>query len=286
MARTALLAQVTAQPFLKWAGGKTQLLSQFAPLYPERIERYIEPFVGSAAVFFDIRRRFTLRYAALSDSNAELINCYQVVRDQVEELIDVLAKHKARHSDEYYYRMRREVLSDRVEKAARLIYLNKTCYNGLYRVNSKGEFNVPIGRYKNPRIYNPDLLCAASQALQGVDLAVQDFWNWLPKAQAGDFFYIDPPYFPLSPTANFTSYTEGGFGLEEQRRLAQFVRDLDAKGCLVMVSNSDTTVIRKLYRGLRFTKVSARRSINSNGAARGTISELVIRNYAKAARGR
>ena len=280
-ARTPL-PRVEAEPFLKWAGGKGQLLTQFADLYPRRIERYVEPFVGGAAVFFDLRARFELRAAALSDNNDELINCYTVVRDRVEELIELLAQHKRRHHaqhPDYYYKMRDTVPRDPVRRAARLIYLNKTCYNGLYRVNSRGQFNVPIGRYRNPPICDPDLLRRASAALQGVELRVCDFAAWLDEAQPGDFFYIDPPYFPLSKTANFTAYTHGGFGLEEQVRLAGFVRQLDARGCLVMVSNSDTQVIRDLYAGLRITTVTARRAINSNGARRGPTNELVITNY-------
>jgi DNA adenine methylase len=274
----------TARPFLKWAGGKRQLLEQFAPLYPARIERYIEPFAGSAAVFFDVRERFDLRFAALSDDNAELINCYRIVRDDVEALIKKLRAHKKRHHEEFpsYFYGVREQLPDRlspVARAARFIYLNKTGYNGLYRVNAAGRFNVPVGRYKDPPICDAELLRAASAALQGVNIDVRDFGDWLSKARAGDFFYIDPPYVPLSKTSNFTSYAAGGFGAAEQVRLARFVRDLDGRGARVMLSNSDTPIVRKLYGGFDIKKINARRNINSNGARRGQIAELVIRNY-------
>ncbi len=275
---------VAGEPFLKWAGGKTQLLSQLARLYPSKIERYFEPFVGSGAVFFDIQKRFRPRYVMLSDTNSELINCYEVVRDEIEELIQNLLRHREGHhaqQPEYYYGIRdlsTDTLSP-VERAARFIYLNKTCYNGLYRVNARGQFNVPIGRYKNPAIANAEGLHAASRVLRGVRLAVQDFAECLPKLRAGDVVYIDPPYFPLSRTANFSGYPQGWFGLAGQERLARFAQDAGNKGCLVMLSNSDTAAVRKLYRGLRTRRVRARRAINSNGAARGAITELVITNY-------
>lgn len=275
---------VAREPFLKWAGGKTQLLSQFARLYPSEIERYFEPFVGSGAVFFDIRKRFHPRYVMLSDTNSELINCYETVRDNIEELIQNLLRHKEGHHaqhPEYYYSIRdlsTDTLSP-VERAARFIYLNKTCFNGLYRVNARGQFNVPIGRYKNPAIADVDRLRAASGALRGVRLSVKDFAECSPRLRRGDVVYIDPPYFPLSRTASFTGYTKGGFGLAEQERLARFARDAGSKGCLVMLSNSDTAAVRKLYRGFRIRRVSARRAINSNGAARGAITELVVTNY-------
>jgi DNA adenine methylase len=281
---SALLRPVSARPFLKWAGGKRQLLEQFAPLYPPNFDRYIEPFVGSAAVFFNIRERVELRFAALSDNNEELINCYRVVRDEVEALIRRLRNHKTRHHESlpsHYYAVR-DLDLDRlspVQRAARLIYLNKAGYNGLYRVNKEGRFNVPVGSYKDPPICDPALLRAASAALQNVPIEVRDFESWLADARARDFFYIDPPYVPLSRTANFTSYVAGGFGNDEQSRLASFARDLAAKGARFMVSNSDTALVRKLYKGFEQKRVRARRAINSNGKARGEISELVIMNY-------
>lgn len=273
-----------ARPFLKWAGGKSQLLPVLRRFYPSTVATYIEPFLGGGAVYFDVQARRTPARALLADTNEELVNCFIVVRDSVDDLIELLHLHAERHRREpraHYYAVR-DLTPDGLsplERAARLIYLNKTCYNGLYRVNSRGQFNVPIGRYRNPPICDPDLLRRASAALQGVDLRVCDFAAWLDEAQPGDFFYIDPPYFPLSKTANFTAYTHGGFGLEEQVRLAGFVRQLDARGCLVMVSNSDTQVIRDLYAGFRITTVTARRAINSNGARRGPTNELVIMNY-------
>ena len=270
-----------AGPFLKWAGGKGQLLSQFAPLYPDRIGRYVEPFVGSAAVFFDLRARAGDLRATLADNNEELINCFRMVRDEVDGLVRRLRRHKERHSKEHYYAVRGTAAGRRtpVQRAARFIYLNKSCYNGLYRVNAQGEFNVPMGSYTSPAICRTALLRAASRALQEVDLEVRNFARGLGAARRGTFLYIDPPYHPLSKTANFTSYTGGGFGEAEQSRLADLYRALDRKGARVMLSNSDTPFVRELYDGFRIEVVSARRAINSNGARRGAVSEVVVLNY-------
>jgi len=279
--------RVHPRPFLKWAGGKSQLLAQFAPLYP-RFEGYHEPFVGSAAVFFHLcqleaqgRLGHALARARLTDSNAELINCYCVVRDQVDALIASLARHKQRHSAEYYYDVRRHTLSDLspVERAARLIYLNKTCYNGLYRVNRQGQFNVPLGAYQQPGIFDAQELRAASAALQTVELAVADFRGVLHHAHAGDLVYFDPPYHPLNKTSSFTSYTQAAFGEQEQRELAQLYRALADRGCRVMLSNSWSPLILDLYRGFRLVEVKAARAINSKPERRGKISELVVLNF-------
>ncbi|GAB4574318.1 MAG: DNA adenine methylase [Anaerolineae bacterium] len=280
-----------AAPFLKWAGGKTQLLAQYDPLFPTGpVERYFEPFVGSGAVFFALRRRDFARSYHLFDSNPELINVYQVVRDQVEELITLLAEHRARHAADsraHYYAVR-ELDRDPdwrrtaapVVRAARMIYLNKTCYNGLWRVNSKGQFNVPLGRYKNPPILDEDKLRAASAALQGVALAVADFRSIVDCAAAGDFVYFDPPYVPLSATANFTSYAKDDFGEQDQRDLAEVFRALDRRGCRVMLSNADAPLVHTLYADFNLRLVTARRAINSHTARRGPIAEVVVTNYA------
>jgi DNA adenine methylase len=279
-----------AAPFLKWAGGKSQLLAQYAPLFPaERPARYFEPFVGSGAVFFQLRGQdFTGEYH-LSDVNKELIAVYQAVRDDVDALIDLLADHKAQHTadaDSYFYAVRAR---DRdpawlesvtgVERAARMIYLNKTCFNGLWRVNSKGQFNAPLGRYTNPAILDERKLRAASAALQGVQVAVRDFRAVVDRAQAGDFVYFDPPYVPLSDTANFTSYAKSDFGKAEQEALADVFRQLDAKNVRVMLSNSDAQLVYDLYTGFKIDLVQARRMINSQASKRGAINEVVVRNY-------
>jgi DNA adenine methylase len=224
---------------------------------------------------------------ALRDNNAELINCYQVVRDQLHALMKRLDEHLEQfrtHGEPYYYETRRHHHpTGPVERAARMIFLNKTCYNGLWRVNGKGQFNVPIGSYRPERVslYDEANLSLASAALQNVDLRVQDFRKTVNQAQPGDFLYVDPPYYPLSRTANFTSYTQEDFGPKEQEELTQHLTKAGERGVLVMLSNSDTPQTRDLYRGFTLHSVQARRAVNCDGAKRGRISELVALTYPK-----
>jgi DNA adenine methylase len=273
---------VEAQPFLKWAGGKSQLLSQFDAYFPESIVSYCEPFVGGGAVFFHLKARFPGMRASLYDNNAELINCYQVVRDQVQKLMCLLDEHlKAFKAggERYFYLVRsHHHFTEPVERAARMIFLNKTCYNGLWRVNGRGEFNVPIGSYKPEKVslYDKANLRAASRELQGTELAVQDFRRTLSGAARDQFVYIDPPYFPVSPTANFTSYTKEDFGKPEQEELAALFADAAKRGVRLILSNSDTAFIRKLYSEFKIKTASARRAVNSNGAKRGRVSEVIV----------
>ncbi len=271
-----------AQPFIKWAGGKQRLLAQFQPYFPERFERYFEPFVGSGAVFFDLWNTRTDLTAFLSDSNKELVNCYRIVRDEPDALIALLAEHKRLHSQEHYYTVRDCFLSPDltpVQRAARLIYLNKTCYNGLYRVNSQGQFNVPLGSYTSPAILEEGKLRAASHALQNAVLTTRDFRDCLALARAGDFFYFDPPYHPVSATANFANYTNAGFGAEQQRALADLFQALDRRGCILMLSNSWTPFILELYREYTIVEVRAARAINSRADRRGKIREVLVLNH-------
>jgi DNA adenine methylase len=280
-----VVARTEARPFLKWAGGKTQLVPRLARFHPDSFERYFEPFLGSGAVFFDLWRSRQGFKAYLSDGNEELIDAYKVVRDDLPALTRVLEGHKRSHQKggrDYYYHVR-DNLNGRltaVQRAARFIYLNKTCYNGLYRVNASGLFNVPAGDYKDPPICDRQLLQAASNALRASKLSVGDFEDAVRGARAGDFIYFDPPYVPLSSTSNFTGYTHSGFGEREQQRLAECFRALDRRGCHVMLSNSASPLVNKLYRGYRIESVQARRAINSNGKRRGKIDELVVVNYA------
>jgi DNA adenine methylase len=272
------------RPFLKWAGGKQQLIPQLEELFPHSFERYFEPFVGAAAVFFHLwHTGRSSEQVFLSDDNEELINTYQVVRSKVEKLIDVLAIHQKRHNKEYYYEVRaldrQDVQLSDIERAARTIYLNKTCYNGLYRVNSRGQFNVPIGSYKNPQILNEGILRAASIALQHSSIEARDFREIVTLARPGDFLYFDPPYDPLSKTASFTSYTAVDFRDDDQRDLADVFRQLTKKGCLCMLSNSATPFVLDLYRGFRVETVWARRAVNSQGDGRGAVQEVVVLNY-------
>jgi DNA adenine methylase len=272
---------------VKWAGGKAQLLSQFEPYFPARFGRYLEPFVGGGAVFFHLYRQGRLagKEVVLIDSLEELINCYRVVQTRVSELIAQLQRHEPHKRDaDYFYRVRDwdrlpgYAERDEVERAARFLFLNRTCYNGLYRVNRKGQFNVPFGRYDNPTICDAANLRAASRALQDVTLLVGDFERCLDFAEAGNFVYLDPPYHPLSDTANFTSYTAADFGAEDQRRLADLFRELDRRGSQVMLSNSFTDVIRKLYADYEQVPVQAIRAISSKAADRGAIPELLVMN--------
>jgi DNA adenine methylase len=273
--------------FVKWAGGKGRLLAQFEPYFPVSFGRYLEPFVGGGAVFFHLHGQGWLagKEIVLIDHLEELINCYRVIQTEVDDLISALQRHEPQKLDStYFYRVRawdrRPGYARRsaVERAARFIFLNRTCYNGLYRVNRRGQFNVPFGRYRNPTIYDADKLRAIGQALQGVTLAVGDFSRCLEWAGPGDFVYLDPPYYPLSDTANFTSYTRADFGAEDQRRLADLFRELDRRGCQVMLSNSYSEFIRELYGGYEQIKVRATRVISSKVDERGPIPELLVTN--------
>ena len=281
---STLIDRSSARPFLKWVGGKQQLLHQFERLFPAKFRRYFEPFVGGGAVFFHLwNERRTPSKVFLFDNNPELVNAYVVVRDKVDELIDTLKRHQRLHSKAYYYEIRnldREngYLSD-VERAARTVYLNRTCYNGLFRVNSKGQFNVPMGSYASPQILLEPVIRAASAALRGVRVEVRDFRDISTSGQSGDFFYFDPPYDPLTKTASFTSYTADDFNENDQRMLANVVAALSETGAFVMLSNSKTPLVLELYKNFRIETVQARRAINSDAAGRGRIEEVVVLNY-------
>lgn len=278
------MTPLPARPFLKWAGGKQQLLAQLAPLLPAAFRRYHEPFLGSGALYFHLWNMGRIAMpASLTDNNAELIAAYAAVRDDVDGLINRLQEHAASHGREHYYAVR---ALDRaaqplapVEQAARMIYLNRTCYNGLYRVNRQGYFNSPLGSYTAPRIVQAATLRAASAALMAAELRVAPFDAILDGAAPGDFVYFDPPYDPVSKTASFTSYTRHSFGEPEQRRLAEVFTELARRGCSCMLSNSYTPLILDLYRGFDIKIVQATRAINSKGDARGVVEEVIVRNY-------
>ncbi len=273
------------KPFVKWVGGKRQLLAQFRRLNlypPEKFDietgRYFEPFVGGGAVFFDLLPES----GYLSDLNKELVTTYNVIKNNVEGLIVSLKKHKT--DKEYFLKVRAQdpnKLED-LKMASRFIFLNRTCFNGMYRVNSKGGFNVPFGKYANPLICDEDNLRKVSKALQNVEIIHQDYKEVLKKAKKGDFIYFDPPYYPVSKTASFTSYTAESFLDKEQTELRDTLLELNKRGCFVMLSNSDTPFINKIYsgfKGIRITKVEAGRAINSNGSGRGKITEVLVTNY-------
>ena len=273
------------KPFVKWVGGKRQLLKQFRELnlYPPECfnpesNTYFEPFVGGGAVFFDLLPK----HAELSDTNRELVITYNVIKDNVDGLIKSLKKHI--YNKEYYLGVRAQdinELSD-VEIASRFIFLNRTGFNGMYRVNKSGQFNVPFGRYKNPLICDENNLRKVSEALQGITITHRDYKDVLELAKIGDFIYFDPPYYPLNPTSSFTAYTAKGFFEKEQIELRDTFVKLHERGCFVMLSNSDTPFINELYSGLEgvsVNKIIAGRAINSKGSKRGKINEVLITNY-------
>lgn len=273
-------------PFVKWAGGKSQLIPQIIRLMPSRFARYFEPFLGGGAVFFHTASYN--RNAFLSDINLDLINAYKIIRNNVEELITALKYHQDEYSKSpksYYYQLRDKTKGlNKIENAARFITLNKTCYNGLYRVNKKGLFNVPIGRYKNPLICDPVNLRKMSIVLSqsASYLGVIDYKKILvEKADKDDFVYLDPPFHPISNTANFTSYTNNGFTLEDQKELATIFKELTRRGCKLLLSNSNTEEIRRLYSDFsHLTELAlVNRSINAVGSKRVGHVELLIRNY-------
>lgn len=269
------------QPFLKWVGGKRQLLDEIRKYIPSKTGTYFEPFLGGGAVLFDLQPK----KAVVNDINAELVNTYEVIRNYIEEILNDLAKHK---NEKAYFYATREL--DRtseykdltpVQRASRLIYLNKTCYNGLFRVNSQGQFNVPFGEYKNPNIVNEVVLKSVHNYLSSNDLQIlnTDFVKAVSTAKKGDFVYFDPPYVPISDTASFTGYSLNGFGKEEQIRLKETVNDLTQRGCNVLLSNSSTEFTRELYSDYRVVIVEANRAINSNASRRGKVDEVLVMNY-------
>jgi DNA adenine methylase len=272
---------VSLQPFLKWAGGKRQLINHLRKYMPEDFDTYFEPFIGGGALFFDIKPQ----KAVINDINPEILNCYNVIREHTDELIADLSQH--RNEKDYYYEMRELDRTQKyneltpVQRASRIIYLNKTCYNGLFRVNSRGQFNVPFGRYKNPRYLNEPLLRAINQYLNRADVKILnvDFEEALNEAQKGDFVYLDPPYDPLSDTSSFTSYSSQSFNKTEQERLYRVFHDLDRRGCRVMLSNSATDFITELYGNYQIVIVPANRAINSVSSGRGKINEVLVLNY-------
>lgn len=269
------------QPVMKWAGGKRQLLPEIKKFVPVKFVTYYEPFIGGAAVLFAIQPQ----KAVINDFNAELVNIYRIIKEFPEELIMDLTKHK--YESNYFYQLRGmdrthefSALSD-IQRASRTICLNKTCFNGLYRVNSQGYFNVPFGKYNNPNIVNAITIRAVSRFLKSCDVKILsgDFEKAVVGAKKGDFVYFDPPYVPLSDTANFTNYTLDGFLLDDQVRLKKLCDTLSARGVNFLLSNSSAPVILDLYKGYKIEIVGATRAINSVAKKRGKIDEVLVRNY-------
>jgi DNA adenine methylase len=261
------------KPFIKWVGGKSKLIPQIAPYIPQEFGTYYEPFLGGGAMFFHLQPK----RAVLSDTNEELVNAYQEVRDNCGVLIKRLYEHEQQHSSDYYYTIREkspEELSD-TGRAARFIYLNKTCFNGLYRENKSGKFNVPVGKQKTPWTVDEDGLWAASEALQSAEILGRSFRH-LPSPSSGDFVYFDPPYQPVSKTSDFVGYTKDGFGKDDQIALRNLFGELAGNGVSVMLSNSGHPFIREIYAQWTIVEISAARSINSVAAKRGKVGEFLV----------
>lgn len=276
MAKNLLLS-----PMLKWVGGKRQLLPDIVPMINKKAPLYVEPFIGGGAVLFNMQPK----KAIINDYNQELINVYITVRDNLEELLDELRIHEENNSSDYYYEIRALDRAEEfaqmsnVEKAARIIYLNKTCYNGLYRVNMAGQFNSPYGKYKNPNIVNEAVLRAISNYFNTNEITILngDYKEVLKDLEKEAFVYLDPPYMPIS-SSSFTGYTEGGFGYNSQVELKKECDKLNEKGIRFVQSNSDCEIIRELYKDYKIKTVKAKRSINSAGNKRGEINEVLIYN--------
>ena len=296
------MSMTLAHPFVKWAGGKSQLLDEIRAKYPSRIEKYCEPFVGGGAVLFDVLQKSHPEQVLINDINAELINTYSQIKNNCEEMISQLSdlqdnykKHSVDENKAFFYSKRDRYNelkvngndAENLEKAALFIFLNKTCFNGLYRVNSKGLFNVPFNSAKNPLLCDEENLRVCSELLQNVEMTVGDYKECKNFIDEKTFVYIDPPYRPLTQTAAFTSYSENGFSDNEQAELAEFIKMISEKGAKVVASNSDPKNANEndnffddLYSRFEIKRISASRMINSNAKKRGAVSELLISNIA------
>ena len=298
------VSETTAKPFLKWAGGKSQLLGELRKLYPitqHHLTNYVEPFVGGGAVFFDVLNTSTITKATLNDINPNLINAYRVIQEDSEALLSALNNLQEAYlaqdpeGRETAFYARREAYNNlatapldgnNVQRAALFIFLNKTCFNGLHRVNSKGFFNVSHGKYKRPLICDEERIRAVAKALQSVNILLGDYRKTLDYIDSNTFLYLDPPYRPLTTSANFNAYDSTVFGDTAQQELADFIKEADAKGAKILLSNSDPknanpddNFFDDLYSELKVQRVSARRAISSKGTGRGAISEILVTNY-------
>jgi len=274
------------KPFVKWAGGKRQLIPQIEKHLPEKFSSYFEPFLGGGALLFHLLSENENLKGYVSDLNSDLILSYVTIRDNLSSLLKSLQKHSDNYfsdSKSYYYSVRESNPKSQIEKVSRLLFMNRTCFNGLYRVNSKGKFNVPLGRYSNPNIVQEENLMSVNQFFNHNKIIIkcQDFSSTVEKAKKGDFVYFDPPYQPVSKTANFTSYTNGNFGLNDLKRLAKVSNQLAKKGVNVLLSNSSSKQVRDLFssKDLKIIKIEANRAINSDSNKRTGHSELLIKNY-------
>ena len=265
-----------AKPFLKWAGGKGRLIGKLQKFFPDSYNRYFEPFVGGGAIFFYLNPE----KAIINDLNQELINLYEKIRDQPEELMIKLDELQPKvDSKGFFLETRAKVPRNKLDLAVRTIYLNRTCYNGMYRVNSSGEFNVPFGDMGNPRLYEKKNILACSKALQRTTILTGDYKKLIRRIRKNDFVYLDPPYVPLSDTAHFTSYTSEKFGEEQQEELLEFCKKVGKKGALFLLSNSENEFTKKLYEAFNCKTIKAARSVAARSSSRAPVNELVVTNY-------
>ena len=274
------------KPFVKWVGGKRQLMQDLENNFPKQFTTYHEPFLGGGAVMFNLLTKKPQLSCNVSDFNSDLILAYVTIRDKLEKLIESLENHSKNYqkdSAEYYYEVRKQEPKQQIEKVSRLLFLNKTCFNGLYRVNKKGQFNVPLGRYTNPNIVNKENLTAVSKILQSkkIKISCRDFEAVLGDAKKGDLVYFDPPYQPVSSTANFTSYTHRDFTEDDLERLAKLADQLHSKGCYVLLSNSNSKTVKDFFskKYWKISSINVNRAINSNAQKRTGHKEIIIKNY-------
>lgn len=265
------------RPFVKWAGGKTKMIPFILSSFPDKVSTYYEPFVGGGSVFFEMLRQKRFKKAVIGDSNEDLMAAFQSVQSNVEGLIRELSAKKYRYDETVYYRVREEEPSeDPVKRAARFIYLNRTCFNGLYRVNRSGGFNAPFGKFTNPLICDGENLRAVSSALKGVKLALADFATIVERAKKGDAVYFDPPYLPISKTSSFTAYNAGGFGLGDHYRLAGYFKELVSMGVSVVLSNSLSEKTRDMYSGFDIRELTGARNIGGPAEYRSPVKEMMV----------
>jgi DNA adenine methylase len=278
-----------AKPFIKWVGGKGKLVPELEKYFPKKITRYFEPFIGGGAVFYEVIKSNNLEFSLVNDINKKLITTYQQIKTRPNELISNLEKlekeYKKKTEEEreiFFYLIRDKYNKEKLEDSdisAYLIFLNKTCFNGMYRENSKGEYNVPFGDQRNPTICDKENLLVVSECLKNTKITNLSFEESIEDCKKGDFIYFDPPYYPINGTSKFTSYSKDNFGQNEQIRLRDVFKKLSDKGCLVMLSNSNTEFIKDLYKDFKINFIDAARSINSKGKKRGKIKEIVVTNY-------
>ena len=280
------IAITEPKPFVKWVGGKRQLMQVLEDNFPKQFGTYHEPFLGGGAVMFNLLSKEAKLSCNVSDFNSDLILAYVTIRDKLRKLIESLENHSKNYhkdSSEYYYEIRKQEPKQQIEKVSRLIFLNRTCFNGLYRVNKKGQFNVPLGRYTNPNIVNKENLTAVSKILQSekIKISCRGFEAVLDDAKKGDLIYFDPPYQPISSTANFTSYTHRDFTEDDLERLATLANQLNSKGCHVLLSNSNSKVVKDIFseKHWKISSINANRAINSNAQKRTGHKEIIIKNY-------